>query len=126
MQEKNFEVLFFTLPDGSCPIKDFLDSLNPKMQAKAYSLLEILAESGSDLREPYSKPLGDGIFELRVRISTDITRVLYFFYIGRRIIVTNGFVKKTQKTPKSEMEKAKKYRKLFEESMQGKEGKRPC
>lgn len=126
MQEETFEVIFFTLPDGSCPAKEFLDSLNPKMQAKAYSLLEILAESGIDLREPYSKSLGGGIFELRVKVSTDITRVLYFFYIGRRIIVTNGFVKKTQKTPKSEMEKAKKYRKLFEESMQGKEGKRPC
>lgn len=96
------------------------------MQAKAYSLLEILSESGSDLREPYSKPLGDGIFELRVKISTDITRVLYFFYIGRRIIVTNGFIKKTQKTPKGEMAKAKKYRKWFEERMQRKEDGRPC
>lgn len=126
MKEKSFEVLFFTLPDGSCPIKEFLDALSPKMQAKTYSLLEILSESGSDLREPYSKPLGDGIFELRVKVSTDITRVLYFFYIGRRIIVTNGFIKKTQKTPKGEMEKAKKYRKWFEERMQRKEDGRPC
>lgn len=126
MKEDPFEVIFFTLPDGSCPIKEFLDTLNPKMQAKAYSLLEILSESGNDLREPYSKPLSDGIFELRVKISTDITRVLYFFYIGRRIIVTNGFIKKTQKTPKGEMAKAKKYRKWFEERMQRKEDGRPC
>ncbi|MDY3791783.1 MAG: type II toxin-antitoxin system RelE/ParE family toxin, partial [Oscillospiraceae bacterium] len=44
------------------------------------------------------------------KISTDITRVLYFFVINKKIILTNGFVKKTQKTPSSEIELAKKYR----------------
>lgn len=62
------------------------------------------------LREPYSKHLEDGIFELRNKVGSDITRVLYFFAIGETIVLTNGFTKKTQKTPKSEIQKAKDYR----------------
>lgn len=65
---------------------------------------------GPELREPYSKPLGDGIFEIRVKLGSDITRVLYFFVIGKKIILTNGFTKKTQKTPVPEIERAKRYR----------------
>ena len=75
--------------------------------------IKLLEEKGNQLREPYSKPLGDGIFELRAKVGTDISRVLYFFYYQGRIILTHGFVKKAQKTPPSEIEKAKKYRKDF-------------
>ena len=51
--------------------------------------------------------------KLRAKVGTDISRVLYFFYYQGRIILTHGFVKKAQKTPPSELEKAKKYRKDF-------------
>lgn len=51
--------------------------------------------------------------KLRAKVGTDISRVLYFFYYQGRIILTHGFVKKAQKTPPSEIEKAKKYRKDF-------------
>ena len=77
--------------------------------------IKLLEEKGNQLREPYSKPLGDGIFELRAKIGTDISRVLYFFYYQGRIILTHGFVKKTQKTPPSEIKKAKQYRTDFME-----------
>lgn len=76
------------------------------MQAKIFRELELLELFGNELREPHSKSLGDGIFEIRAKISTDITRVLYFFVINKKIILTNGFVKKTQKTPSSEIELA--------------------
>ncbi len=45
----------------------------------------------------------DGIFELRAQQGSDITRVLYFFQIGNKAYLTNGFTKKTQKTPPSEI-----------------------
>lgn len=77
------------------------------MRAKIYGLMEILQEKGNLLREPYSKHLEDGIFELRCKFGSDITRVLYFFYYERKIIMTNGFVKKTRKTPKEEIQLAK-------------------
>ena len=75
--------------------------------------IETLQNNGNDLREPYSKYIDDGIFELRAKVGSDISRVLYFFFTGKRVVLTNGFVKKTQKTPAKEIELAKKYRKDF-------------
>lgn len=109
----NFEIIAYEKENGDIPVEDFLNSLNPKMRAKMYGLLEILQEKGNMLREPYSKHLDDGIFELRCKFGTDITRVLYFFYYKGKIILTNGFVKKTQKTPKKEIKTAKERRKDF-------------
>lgn len=54
-----------------------------------------------------------GIFELRAKVGTDISRVLYFFYYEGRIVLTQGFIKKTQRTPAAEIEKAKKYRRDY-------------
>lgn len=90
--------------------KIFLISLDNKRRAKMASMISLLQENGYNLREPYSKHLSEGIFELRAKVGSDITRVMYFFYIDRRVILTNGFVKKTKKTPLKELEKAKKYR----------------
>ena len=94
-----FEVEFYETTDGDKPAKDFLISLDNKMRAKMASMISLLQENGYNLREPYSKHLSEGIFELRAKVGSDITRVMYFFYIDRRVILTNGFVKKTKKTP---------------------------
>ena len=111
----DFEVILYEKENGEIPVEKFLDSLPIKMKAKVVGLIQILQEFGNDLRQPYSKHLEDGIFELRAKQGRDITRVLYFFYFDKKIILTNGFVKKTQKTPKSEIQKAKKYRDDFTE-----------
>ncbi len=108
-----FTILFYHKPDGTEPAKDFLLSLDEKMRAKLLFLLDILTDNGPELREPYSKHLGDGIFELRAKTGTDLSRVLYFFIVGRRIVLTNGFIKKTAKTPAGEIERAKRYRAEF-------------
>ena len=105
-----FEVNFYHKADSSCPVREFLDSLDEKMLAKMLGTISLLEANGPQLREPYSKPLGDGIFELRAKQSNNITRVLYFFVVGRQVILTNGFVKKTQKTPPEEIALAQKYR----------------
>ena len=102
-----FQLEFYETADGKNPVSDFLDSLDDKMVAKLVGLLEILEEKGTELRLPHSEHLGDGIFELRCKQGNNITRTLYFFYTGRKIIVTNGFVKKTQKTPSNEIKLAK-------------------
>lgn len=108
-----FEVEFYTKDNGEKPAKDFILGLDVKMRAKVLGIIHVLEEKGNQLREPYSKHLEDGIFEIRGKVGTDITRVLYFFYYGGRIVLTNGFVKKTQKAPKQEIELAKMYRKDF-------------
>ena len=113
----NFFVEFFEKDNGDVPVETFLNNMDVKMRTKAAGLLQILQEKGNLLREPYSKHLEDGIFELRIQAGTNISRILYFFYYEGRIILTNGFVKKTNKTPRIEIEKAKEYRKYYLERM---------
>ena len=81
-----YEIIFYDTADGKCPVQDFLDSLEPK----------------------------NGIFELRTKHGSDINRVFYFFIIGQKIILTNGIIKKTAKTPKSAIDLAKKYKTDYE------------
>lgn len=92
-----YDVDFYHKENGDCPVDDFLESLDTKMRAKVLGAVALLEANGPQLREPYSKFIGDGIFEIRAKQSSNITRVLYFFYIGKRIVLTNGFIKKTQK-----------------------------
>lgn len=108
-----FEVEFYEKVNGEIPVENFLNSLDIKMRNKILMILNVLQEKGNQLREPYSKHLEDGIFEVRGKIGNDISRVLYFFYYNEKIILTNGFIKKTQKTPKKEIDLAKKYRKEY-------------
>ena len=112
MKEKmgKFIVEFYETENGNIPVEEFLKMLDVKMRAKLLGIIKIHQEKGNRLREPYSKHLDDGIFELRGKVGSDISRVLYFFYYNKKIILTNGFIKKTQKTPKTEIDKAKKYR----------------
>lgn len=106
----NFVVQFYETADGKKPVEDFLDRLPPKLSAKTVQMLQILEEKGTELRQPYTAPLEDGIFELRCKQGSDISRSLFFFYVGQTIVVTNGFMKKTQKTPRKEIELAKRRR----------------
>ena len=108
-----FDVEYYEKEDGTFPAEEFILSLDSKMQAKMFRELDLLETFGNQLREPHSKPLGDGIYEIRAKVASDITRVLYFFVVNKKIILTNGFVKKTQKTSDSEITLAKKYRKDY-------------
>ena len=72
--------------------------------------MQLLGLEGPLAREPLSKALEDGLFELRSKQGNNIAGVLYFFIIGKRIIMTNGFIKKTARTPLAEKESAKRYR----------------
>lgn len=107
------KAIFYTLPDGTEPAKEFMLRLDTKLRAKLARTIGLLEANGVELREPYSKPIGDGIFELRVRVARDAVRVLYFFRIGDIAILTNGFIKKTPKTPIAELDLARKYRKDY-------------
>ena len=109
-----FDIEFYRLPDGTAPVEKFLDSLNVKMRNKAIDSLLILENFGNNLREPYSKSVGNGLFELRIKFSSDISRIFYFFYTNNKIIITNGFIKKTHKTPRSQLNLARKYKTDYE------------
>ena len=110
----NFEVEYYRKSDGTYPVEDFIFKQPAKMQARILQCIRLLEIKGNELREPYSKFLKDGIFELRTQQGSDIARVLYFFVVGRKVILTNGFIKKTQKTPDEQIELAKKCKADYE------------
>ena len=113
MQYSKFDIVFYETEDGRFPAAEFIKSQDSKMRAKIYRTLELLEDNGTALRMPYSEYLDDGIFQLRAKVGNNISRILYFFKVGKEIILTNGFVKKTQKTPTEEIALAKKYRADF-------------
>ncbi|MCI9261878.1 type II toxin-antitoxin system RelE/ParE family toxin [uncultured Adlercreutzia sp.] len=98
-----YEIELYETDQGSCPVSDFLGGLPPKLRRKTTTYLEVLEEGGPDLREPYTKPLGKGIFELRCQWGSESVRLLFFYCGSRVIVVTNGFLKKTRKTPLREI-----------------------
>lgn len=113
-----FEVYYYQLPNGDKPVKQFIDSLDYNMRAKALGSIEILSKFGNKLREPYSKSMGKGLYELRIRFAGDIARIFYFFIVNNRIILTNGFTKKTQKTPQNNLSLARKYKADYEKRLE--------
>lgn len=81
---QDFDIIFYDKPDGTEPVKEFLDSLDVKMRAKMIRTIVMLQKNGYELREPYSKMLNDGILELRAKVGSDISRVLYFLLSAKK------------------------------------------
>lgn len=110
----DYEVEFYQRENGDVPVMDFLLSLQPKLRAKAYSEIELLKNHGPALREPYVKPIkgnkNKGIYELRIKFATDISRIFYFSFQANTFILLNGFIKKSNNTPERELERARKYK----------------
>ena len=103
-----FSVDFYQLHDGTKPVGQFIRSIeDQKLKAKVLRGLKLLETYGNKLREPDSKALEDGILKLRAIQGNNIARCLYFFMPGKKIIVTNGFIKKTDVTPPEELRLAK-------------------
>lgn len=103
-----YKIEFYATADGKELLADFLDSLPPKHQAKAFREIDLLEEYGNALKEPYVKHIEGEIWELRIKFSSDISRIFYFTWNAETIVLLHGFVKKTQKTPRSEIETAEK------------------
>lgn len=89
------------------------------MRQKMMRSIQALQEMGTSLRMPLSEALEDGIFELRAQVGNNISRVLYFFYVGNKAVLTHGFIKKTQKTPRREITKAKELREKYRKQQEG-------
>ena len=89
-----FELIFYETSDGQKPVEDFLLGLDMKMRAKMIHMMEILEDKGVELREPYTKPLGDGIFELRCKQANNITRALFFFILVEKLLLPMVLLKR--------------------------------
>ncbi|WP_017318122.1 type II toxin-antitoxin system RelE/ParE family toxin [Mastigocladopsis repens] len=101
------EVVFYRTDLERCPIEEFLDSLSGKQAQKVLWVLRLIQELDS-VPSQYLKKLvnTDDIWEVRVQLGNNTFRLLGFFEDDNLIVLTNGFAKKTQKTPSLEIELA--------------------
>ena len=99
--------------------QEFFIKQREKVQDKIIWTFELIEEL-QRIPETYLKHIEntDGLFEIRVQLGSDIFRIFCFFDKGNLVIITNGFRKKTQKTPKSEIEKALKIKQEYENRKQ--------
>lgn len=111
-------VEYYVKKNGKIPVVEHLISLNPKLRAKAQLEIELLEEHGLDLKEPYVKAIRGkryrGLMELRIKFGSDTSRIFYFMVSGNKFILLHGFLKKTNKTPVRELDKALGYKDDFE------------
>jgi phage-related protein len=97
-------VEFFRHPNGNSPVEEFLDSLTGKQAQKVLWVLRLVEELDIIPRQYFQKLVeSEGIWEVRIQFANDIFRLLGFFRDGASLILTNGFAKKTQKTPPQEI-----------------------
>jgi len=108
------KVTFYKTADGKCPIRDFLESLSGKVARKVTWALNLL-EDLDRVPSTYFKKLtgSEEIWECRITFGSNAYRIFCFFAGNSVVVLTHGLVKKSRKTPKSEIEKAEAYRKEF-------------
>lgn len=104
--DNEWVVVFYIDENGRSPVEDFLESLGTKTQTRFGWSIEQLRIYNVRAREPLVRHLEGKIWELREESSTNIYRILYFFFSGRQIVFLHGFQKKSQKTPRREIEVA--------------------
>ncbi len=95
--------------------QDFFSEQSKKVKEKIIWTLELI-EDVERVPETYLKHIEntDGLYEIRIQKGNDIFRIFCFFDIGQLIIIGNGFQKKTQKTPRKELELALKIKTQYE------------
>lgn len=95
------KLIVYSKNNGSEPLTNYLSSLNKKMKSKVLWEIGLLEKYGLDLKEPYVKKISgkkyNKLFELRVKFSSDVSRIFYFCYKDGNLILLNGYTKKKNK-----------------------------
>jgi phage-related protein len=102
-----WRLVFFMTEAGRCPVKEYIEGLPHREVGRMSRALDLLQEFGTELRAPYARCLGGKLWELRITGSLQ-HRVLYFAISGRRLVLLHAFTKKTDRTPRTEIETARK------------------
>ncbi|MFT0213087.1 type II toxin-antitoxin system RelE/ParE family toxin [Pseudomonas sp. F1_0610] len=97
-------------------VEDQILDMPPKIQARMIKLLELMEKHGANLGPPHTESMGDGLFEIRAKAQEGIGRGLFCYLNGKHIYVLHAFVKKSQKTPKNELNLARDRQKEVQKS----------
>lgn len=104
--ESLWHVVYYRSESGDCEIRSFIDSRKSAEQDKIMAWIRLLEEQGPRLPRPYADLLRDGIHELRIKLTGNQFRVLYFFCYQKTIMLTHAFTKTTSRVPEAEIRKA--------------------
>jgi phage-related protein len=100
---------FYRTKSGRCPVEEFLDSLSGKQAQKVAWVLQLIEDLDQTPRQYFKKLVNtDDIWEVRIQFGGNIFRLLGFLDGDELLILTSGFAKKTQKTPRQEIITAEK------------------
>ena len=109
----NRTVIFYRTADGKCPVQEFIDSLPGKVAQKIVWVLKLLEDLEIVPSSYFKKLVGtEEIWECRIQFGSNTYRIFCFF-MDNSVVLTHGFVKKSQKTPAGEIERAEAYRRDF-------------
>ena len=107
-------VIFYRTYEGKCPVQDFLDSLPGKVAQKVAWVLSLLEDLEVVPSTYFKKLVGtEEIWECRIQFASNAYRIFCFFEGNSVVILTQGFAKKTLKTPQQEIERAEAYRRDY-------------
>ena len=95
----DFEITYY-----STKVQEQIIELPDTLAARYIVLTRRMLAIGPNLGEPHTKPMGNGLFELRLKGAEGIARVFFCMFIGKRIVMLHSFIKKTDRTPKRELE----------------------
>jgi len=105
----SWRIEFFKLKNGRAPVLEYLEELDERYRAKVVAHIELLREKGGHLYEPYAKHIKGPLWELRIDFGRLASRIFYLLGPQKMIVLLHAFMKKTQKTPRREIETALRY-----------------
>lgn len=104
-------IIEFYSNSKGCYVENFLNTIrDEKSKVEILKNIYKLSTKENNVEYSLSEYVADGIYELKIKQQLNIDRIFYFFVFGNKIILTNGYNKKSQKMEQYELEKAKKYR----------------
>jgi hypothetical protein len=112
-----WHIEFYKQANGKCPTEEFLDSLDRRSEYPyVENAVRQLEEHGIELGYPHASPLGQSLYELRIKIRDKQYRIFYFFQAGKIIILLNGIIKRSKdKKQQSAISRAYQYMKNYKE-----------
>ena len=104
-------IAFYENSSGQLPVEEFLDSLTDQQARKVTWVMRLVEQLQLVPRQYFKKLLGtERIWEVRIQVAGNIFRILGFMDTDNRVVLTNGFAKKSQKTPQQEIALAEQRR----------------
>jgi phage-related protein len=100
----SWSIEWLEMETGNVPVLDWIRDMSEKEQGIVLWHIDQLEHLGMEARMPLVRPLGDKLYELRIRAQGKNQRIAYFAASGRKFVLVHGFTKKQKTTPQREKE----------------------